>query len=243
MQTTAVTFAMIRRQYDFKSIEIGRWVQPEERDRAAVRFDQALADLMQTLQGNETLISLRGHLGLQYGIGGRPGVAAHYLPASQKLALAKNAGAGSLAHEWFHALDHYLATKAFETESPSVFASSCWLNNFEPIPHPINELLHQVFRAIFLDASGDQASELFLNSKKVDFSLSTLYYARPEEMAARAFEAFVEDTGPRNTFLVRGTRNSEEAKAGLYPKNQQRKHINQAFGEYFSTLGRALKSG
>lgn len=70
MRANPVTFATVRRQYDFKSIEIGRWVQPEERDRAAVRFDQALADLMQTLQGNETLISLRGHLGLQYGIGG-----------------------------------------------------------------------------------------------------------------------------------------------------------------------------
>ena len=168
-------------------------------------------------------------------------MAAHYLPASRKLALAKNAGAGSLAHEWFHALDRYLATKAFETNSPSKFASDCWLNNVTPILHPINERLHQAFKSIFLDTSGDQASELFLSSKKADLSLGTLYYARPEEMATRAFEAFVEDTGPQNAFLVRGSRNSEEAKAGLYPKGQQRERINQAFAEYFSALGQALR--
>lgn len=96
-----VNFVMIRRQFDFRGIEMGRWVTPEERDRAAVNFYRALEDLMSVLQGPELLISLRGTLGLQYGKGGRPGVAAHYVPATRQLSLAKNAGAGSLAHEWF----------------------------------------------------------------------------------------------------------------------------------------------
>jgi hypothetical protein len=95
-----VNFVMIRRQFDFRGIEMGRWVTPEERDRAAVNFYRALEDLMSVLQGPELLISLRGTLGLQYGKGGRPGVAAHYVPATRQLSLAKNAGAGSLAHEW-----------------------------------------------------------------------------------------------------------------------------------------------
>ena len=98
---SAVSFATVRRRFDFRSIEVGRWVTPQERDRAAGRFYQALCDLMTILRGPEPLISLRSTLGLQYGIGGRLGVAAHYIPATRQLALAKNAGAGSLAHEWF----------------------------------------------------------------------------------------------------------------------------------------------
>lgn len=98
---TPINFVMIRRQFDFRGIEMGRWVTTEERDRAAVNFYRALEDLMSVLQGPEVLISLRGTLGLQYGKGGRPGVAAHYVPATRQLSLAKNAGAGSLAHEWF----------------------------------------------------------------------------------------------------------------------------------------------
>ncbi|SFB89746.1 hypothetical protein SAMN05660443_0801 [Marinospirillum celere] len=238
--SSLISFLTIRKQYDFRSIEIGRWVTPEEKDRAAVQFDRALADLMVTLQGPEELISLRGHLGLQYGIGGRPGVAAHYIPASRQLALAKNAGAGSLAHEWFHALDHYLADKAFQTQSSTAFASSCWLNNQPSIDHPINSLLYACFREILLDASGNQPSALFENSKRADSQLGVFYYARPEEICARAFEAFVEDTGPNNSFLVRGTRHSDEAQAGLYPQGEQRRRINLAFGAYFSALGAAL---
>lgn len=236
-----MTFLAIRKQYDFRTIEIGRWVTPAERDRAAIHFSRALADLMTTLQGPECLISLRGHLGLQYGIGGRPGVAAHYIPASRQLALAKNAGAGSLAHEWFHALDHYLAVKAFKKPAPQAFASSCWLKHQEAIHHPINQLLFKCFQTILLDPSGEQPSPLFQCSKRADSQLGVFYYARPEEICARAFEAFVEDTGPRNPFLVKGTHLSEEAKAGLYPQAEQRDKINQAFANYFTTLGTALK--
>ncbi|WP_227712297.1 LPD1 domain-containing protein [Marinobacter zhanjiangensis] len=67
-----------------------------------------------------------------------------------------------------------------------------------------------------------------------------LYYARPEEVCARAFEAFVEDSQPANSFLVRGTRSSDEARAGLYPQGEHRQHIRQAFTAYFAALGAAL---
>ncbi|HEA52173.1 hypothetical protein LCGC14_1006860 [marine sediment metagenome] len=236
----SVSFLTVRRRFDFRSIEIGNWVTPEERDRAAGRFFGALNDLLVILKGPEVLISLRGSLGLQYGIGGTPGVAAHYIPATRQLALAKNAGAGSLAHEWFHAFDHYMGSKAFISPGKHDFASVAWLNNANSKAHPLNKRLSNCFRAIFLNAEGTQPSDLFRCSQQADQQRDVLYYAQPEELCARAFEAFVEDSKPSNRFLVRGTRNSEEAKAGLYPKGQQRHDINDAFRQYFSTLGKAL---
>ncbi|WP_421852325.1 CLCA_X family protein [Marinomonas sp.] len=241
-----VNFVIIRRQFDFRGIEMGRWVTPEERDRAAVNFYRALEDLMSVLQGPELLISLRGTLGLQYGKGGRPGVAAHYVPATRQLSLAKNAGAGSLAHEWFHAFDHYMGEKMFQHVSPSHFASTSWLNN-SPIqlsrnkePHPLSLLLAECFRVIMLNEQGDEPSNMFKASRLADQKLKIVYYDKPEEMTARAFEAFVEDTKPTSTFLVKGSRHSEEAKMGLYPQGEQRHRINQAFHNYFGLLGRTL---
>ncbi|WP_267283267.1 LPD1 domain-containing protein [Marinobacter gelidimuriae] len=70
--------------------------------------------------------------------------------------------------------------------------------------------------------------------------MKVLYYARPEELCARAFEAFVEDSRPSNSFLVRGTVYSDEAQAGLYPRGQHRAAINEAFENYFQALGAAL---
>ncbi|WP_166261910.1 CLCA_X family protein [Marinobacter salicampi] len=239
-QVQPISFITIRRRFDFRSIEIGRWVTEPERDRAAVLFYQALCDLMGLLQAPEKLISLRQNLGLQYGIGGRPGVSAHYIPATRQLALAKNAGAGSLAHEWFHGFDHYIAGKAFPGSPGQTFASKAWINSRTMSPHPLNTLLAECFKAILLNKKGTDPSELFLCSRQADRACGVLYYARPEELAARAFEAFVEDALPHNRFLVSGSRFSREAKEGLYPQGEQRGRINGAFGRYFATLGAAL---
>lgn len=236
----SVSFIHVRRQYDFRSIEIGRWVTEAERDRAAVRFHNALVKLMNTLAVPEAVISLKGTLGLQYGIGGRLGVCAHYIPATRQLALAKNAGAGSLAHEWFHAFDHYIAGKVFEAAGPLAFASSQWLSDRSFRPHSLTTRLFRCFEAILLNEDGTSPSDLFRASQAADKQQQTLYWARPEELCARAFEAFIEDRAPRDGFLVRGTRASEEARLGLYPVGAERERIAQAFMDYFSNLGRAL---
>ncbi len=238
--TAKTSFVTVRRRFDFRSIEVGRWVTEPEKDRAAIRFYQALCDLMDVLGGPESLVSLRQTLGLQYGIGGQPGVAAHYIPATRQLALAKNAGAGSLAHEWFHAFDHYMGSRLFQKPASGLFASTGWLDSRSVKDHPLSHLLTRCFEAIMLSADGAEPSELFKNSQKADQTLGVLYYAKPEELCARAFEGFVEDARPMSQFLVRGSRHSDEAKAGLYPQGDQRARINDAFERYFHALGRAL---
>lgn len=236
---TQAGFLDVRRRFDFRSIEVGRWVTEAEKQRTGGLFYDALCDLMAILGGPEILISLRGSLALQYGTGGQRGVAAHYVPASRTFALAKNAGPGSIAHEWFHAFDHYVASKAFR-HSGKIFASKAWLERCEPVPHSLNALLGECFKAVLLDESGERPSELFVNSSARDEQLGSRYYALPEELCARAFEAFVQDAPIKNQFLVTGTLKSEEAQMGLYPSGAHRERINAAFKCYFSALGRAL---
>ncbi|WP_444884917.1 CLCA_X family protein [Microbulbifer sp. PSTR4-B] len=237
-----VSFVDVRRRFGFRSIAIGRWVTAEERDRAAGLFYDALSDLMVILQGPETLISLRGNLSFQYGIGGRPGVSAFYDPSAKSFSLAKNAGPGAIAHEWFHALDHYLAQKAFSDTSSSMYASEAWLRDATPVPHPLNDLLFACFKTVMLDEGGNNPSELVKASVNVDKVNGSIYYSQPVELCARAFEAFIQDSSINNNFLVAGSKASQEAKLGLYPQGQQRLRINQAFTAYFSCLGNSLWS-
>ncbi len=234
-------FASLRRRFGFRSISLGSWVRPHERDRAAAAFHGAFGDLMQVLNGPETLISLRGSLSLCYGTGGRPGVAAHYSPASRSLALAKRAGAGSLAHEWFHALDHYLADRLFQDAPTGMFASRAWLQDATPVVHPLNDRLLACLRAIFLTPDAMHPSPLVRAATRTDRTLGQYYFSLPEELCARAFEAFVQDAARGSSFLVRGTRATAEAAAGLYPQGRQREHINAAFAHYFHGLGQALQ--
>lgn len=238
-------FVQLRRRFDFRSIEIGRWVTKQEKSDAAGRFYDALCDLMLILQVPESVISLRGTLALHYGTGGRPGVAAHYAPNQRAFALAKNAGPGSIAHEWFHALDHYLADKAFVTAGGIRFASGLWLEqgagDQDLIPHRLNQKLSDCFAAIMLNESGEEPSELFKASLVADKATGMNYYSQPEELSARAFEAFVQDSVIKNNFLVKGTKASTEAQHGLYPQGEERERINARFRDYFSLLGRAVK--
>ena len=236
-----VGFVELRRRLDFCSIQVGQWVTPAESRHAATLFYDALCDLMHILTGPESLVSLRGTLAFAYGTGGRPGVSAHYSPATRTFALAKNAGPGSIAHEWFHALDHYLAGKAFQGLPAGTLASSAWLKDAELIKHPLNELLADCFRAVLLDESGEQPSTLFRTSVAIDKALGWVYYSQPEEICARAFEAFVEDAPIKNNFLVKGTKTSDEARAGLYPQGWERKRMNATWRQYFHALGDGLR--
>ena len=236
-----VTFLDVRRRFQFRSIEIGRWVTEPEKQRSASLFYDALCDLMTILGGTESLVSLRGTLALQYGIGGRPGVSAHYTPATRSFSLAKNAGPGSIAHEWFHAFDHYIGEKLFGVAHRGQFASKLWLIRNDAIRHPLNDCLQACFKAILLDETGDSPSELFRRSVQADKVAGVQYFSLPEELCARAFEAFVQDATCKNAFLVSGTRETEEARMGLYPVGEHREKINEAFRRYYTSLGRALK--
>lgn len=236
-----VSFLDVRRRFQFRSVEIGRWVTEPEKQRSAALFYDALCDLMIILGGTESLISLRGSLALQYGIGGRPGVSAHYTPATRSFSLAKNAGPGSIAHEWFHAFDHYIADKLFPDTRKGDFGSGLWLKREDAIVHPLNKKLQACYHAILLDGTGSRSSELFRRSATADKAAGVHYFSQPEELCARAFEAFVQDAECKNGFLVKGTKESEEARLGLYPQGEQRLSINQAFFDYFHHLGRALR--
>jgi len=235
-----ISFREVRERFNFYGVKTGRWVTQKEQETAAVHFYDALCDLMMILGVPEDVISLRGTLALHYGTGGRPGVSAHYSPAEHAFALAKNAGPGSIAHEWFHAFDHYIADKVFEDIPSRCFASSAWLGDATPVVHPLNDLLARCFNAVILDEAGQSPSPLFVASARQDKQRGILYYSQPEEMCARAFEAFVQDAAIKNSFLVKGTKQTEEVELGLYPSDEQRQRINAAFSCYFSALGRAM---
>jgi len=237
-----VSFIDIRKRFEFRSIELGKWVTKEEKNKASNLFHDALCDLMLILKAPESLISLRGTLALQYGKGGQRYVSAHYSPAERTFALAKNAGPGSIAHEWFHAFDHYICSKLYDENHVSrhSFASSHWLENSDYRQHPINNRLVKCFQTILLSEDGEQPSDVFKQSVLVDKKMNSQYFSQPEEICARAFEAFVQDSTIKNEFLVKGTKESDEAKLGLYPRGDERQRINTAFQNYFSALGSAL---
>ncbi len=240
-----VSFIDIRDTFGMGSIRVGNWVNAEEKALAANLIFDSLADLAYLLALPPSAIGLRGSLNLAFGTGGRKGVQAHYAPNQRELALAKNAGAGALAHEFWHAFDHYIADKVFDIGDRSgpqrkvLFASDCWLKDVDHSPHPLNQRLLAIFDATLLNESGQDKHDYVSRSVNADKTLGTRYFSQPTEMMARAFEAVIEScSGIENRYLVSGT--TQPASMDLYPDIAHRHTIYTALQAYFHPLGSAL---
>lgn len=235
------SFADVRDQFALAGVRVGAWVSAEEQQLAANLVFDALADLAWVLKVPPAVLGLRRQLQLAFGSRGQLSAQAHYEPATRILALAKNAGGGALAHEFWHAFDHHMATKLYPDASPRAMASHLWLARPGFRPHPLNQLLHGVLKTVLLSEDGQSPSDYVTRALGLDKGRGRPYFSQPTELLARAFEAFVQDDDEvSNRYLVSGTRQSEAARQGAYPQGSHRRRCQQAFADYFTALGQAL---
>jgi hypothetical protein len=232
-----VDFTDIKTTFGFKTMVVGKWVTKEERFISANLIYDALADLAQILHLPPSAIGLRGKLNFAFGHGGQKDVQAHYNASSQTLALAKNAGGGALAHEWFHAFDHHICHHLFASQSPYAFASKLWLSASPDLSHPLNHALSGFYKQVFLNEDGRHANDYVLRCIAFDKSHKLNYMSMPEELAARCFESCIEQHGViKNSFLVSGLKSSNL----IYPNKEHIVQATKALNHYFELLGYAL---
>jgi ribosomal protein S18 acetylase RimI-like enzyme len=90
----------------------GNWMSNKDGVAAFHHAHDSLHDLADVLEIHPQQVSLDGDLVYGFGAagsGGKNAARAHYEPAQRLINLTKMSGAGSLAHEWWHALDHFIA--------------------------------------------------------------------------------------------------------------------------------------
>ena len=110
-RTTDATPEMFMETFAPRGIEFGNWNNQEERQLIMNHAYDGLMDVADALGLPPKALMLNGELAIAFGARGH-GLAsakAHYEPDYGVINLTKMKGAGSLAHEWMHALDHYLA--------------------------------------------------------------------------------------------------------------------------------------
>ena len=102
---------MFADMFGFRGVQFGNWVEQKTRIKDLNEAYDALVDLSKVLNIPTRAIALNGTLGLAFGARGHKGALAHYEPDTVVINLTKMKGAGSLAHEWFHALDNSFIKK------------------------------------------------------------------------------------------------------------------------------------
>lgn len=229
--------------FGFRGVEFGNWVEQAKRQKDLNQAYDGLMDLAEALDLPPKALSLNGKLGLAFGARGKGGknpAAAHYEPNSVVINLTKKAGAGSLAHEWWHALDNYFGKQRpnteFITESPYTLSTD------EIRPEMANAFKH-VRNAIV-------QSGLPERSKQLDTRRSKAYWATTIEMTARSFETYIIDKlsqqGISNDYLANVVSDEawsaaealgfESSNTYPYPNKSEQEQINSAYQTLFDTM-------
>jgi hypothetical protein len=185
------------------------------------------------------------------GSGGVHPAAAHYEPDNVVINLTKKEGAGSLGHEWWHALDNYFAKQrkvnrgSFMTTGTDVGLAARGKDYYYEggIRQEMIDAFGAVVKAINQTAMKARASTL-------DGKRTKDYWTTGEEMSARAFESYLisklQDQNASNDYLANVV--SEEtwyamAVLGMenensypYPTAAEIPAIRAGFDHFFQTV-------
>lgn len=186
-----VTPELFSQTFGFRGVQFGNYVEQLKRQEDLNEAYDALMDLSEMLNIPSRAISLGGQLGIAFGArgsGGKKAPSAHYEPGEIVINLTKSAGAGSLAHEWFHAVDNYFSRTrgeklGFLTERPIQLIDKSGTKSDLIRPEVIEAFKHLV--------NTIHSSGLRQRSKQLDKRRTKDYWSQPIEMAARSFEAYI----------------------------------------------------
>lgn len=147
---------MFLKELGFRGGEFGNYLNANDRQASLTMAYDALRDLSRILQIRPEDVSLNGSLAIAFGARGKGGInagAAHYEPGRQVINLTKMSGAGCLAHEWGHALDHALGISLGSTglasaercyKLPPAFRDVLQSMRHKTITVPKNELAREL---------------------------------------------------------------------------------------------------
>lgn len=91
--------------FKIKGGEFGNWLNDKDRQANMNFAYESFKDLAKALNIEDKDISINGRLNMAFGARGSGNALAHYEPLREVINLTKMKGAGSLAHEYFHAID------------------------------------------------------------------------------------------------------------------------------------------
>jgi len=120
-----ITAQRLMDAFGFRGVNFGRegWIKQAERQAYLNQAFDGLLDLAEVLGVPPKAISLNGELGIAFGAQGKGKFAAHFVPGVNEINLTKTRGAGTLAHEWGHALDHHFGKQAGLAKDAEPFMS------------------------------------------------------------------------------------------------------------------------
>lgn len=242
---TDATPELLMQTFGFSGGEFGNWLGNKERQGNLNLTYDAFMDLADILGINPKHLTFHGTLSIAFGARGKGGASAasaHYDPLRKVINLTRLNGAGCLAHEWAHALDHFLVNPFV---SPLATAFTSEFVNGPTMP----DYWKRLIKALKRKEDGTY-TDYFIASQKFDQMHRKNrhgYWSSNCEMFARAFDCYLSDLlkakGLRDDYLTAYSDCfMEEINGTVYhafPVGEERKRINALFDEMLDELKKA----
>jgi hypothetical protein len=233
--------------FGFRGVEFGNWVNNAERQSHVNEAYDALMDLSSVLGVSPKALSLNGELGFAFGARGSGKANAHYEAGKVVINLTKTRGAGSLAHEWWHAMDNYFSRNRGQKES---FITQNTLDRIErdgSRNQGVRKEMIDAFKGVMDAIKGTKLAD---RSKVLDRARSDAYWSTNIEMSARSFENYIiEKLGERNQqndYLANFKETAEwinDTKGDIdalknypYPLAEESPIVNEKFKQFFEAI-------
>lgn len=247
-----VTPTQFDQDFGFRGVQFGNYVESGRRQAELNDAYDSLQDMADLIGIPPKAISLNGELGLAFGARGRGGsnaAKAHYEPGEVVINLTKSKGAGSLAHEWFHALDNYFGQSDVGGGRGGTFATSRSRPRMQvkdgkvvAAEHPVRQEVWDAFQGV---KRAINESGMVARAQKLDELRSKPYWSTELEMAARAYERYILDRaeakGISNDYLVNLKKSNEHANPATYAYPTEAE-LNSGVRDAFDTLFKTLKT-
>ena len=244
-----VTPEMFTETFGFRGVQFGNYVENDRRIQDLNEAYDALMDLANVLNIPAKAISLNGELGMAFGARGSGKYAAHYEPGQIVINITKTRGAGSLAHEWFHAVDNYFE-RARGNKHDFITDSAGGKIYRHGKKETDSKLRIEVLQAFADLNKAIEGTTLYRRSKKLDATRSKPYWGTTIEINARAFEWYVKNRlqtqNAQNDYLANIQSEEHWEVIGQifggvqgsypYPTTAEAKVISEAFDHVFNTI-------
>ncbi len=226
--------------FQFRGGEFGNYMNEADRLQSLNFGYDALLDLSKALHIEPKDISLNGQLSIAFGARGHGNALAHYEPTYTVINLTKMRGAGSLAHEWGHALDDYIGKKFLLPVSNSMATSHSYALAKKGKITSLNKLM-QIMKYGKDYETNPKKTQFYSDAIKIDTIYSKQphgYWASNEELFARAFACYIHDKLEYRSDYLCGHAYTGTLTNGIstYPKKEEMKDISQCFDELFEEL-------
>ncbi len=213
---TVDTVEKLIKLFKLNAVGFGNWVNQEDRYNYISALNIALYDIDKVVKFKSN-IGLNGMVSFSFGARGKGGAVAHFEPStfiinvtryiddsgSKESRFVYTGGAGSVAHEWGHAIDYYFGIyrerlKDVPALSGGRTTRTIWYVSISKM----RSLMDQLLDDIIWKKPYKEMTDYY---KRLQANFSGDYMFRRNEIFARAFEKYVQvklrDIGIVNKFL------------------------------------------